>query len=140
MSFVDKVAVTVAAGKGGDGKLSFRREKFIARGGPDGGDGGGGGKVILLARRQQKTFAAFRYHKEIQAEAGQSGGKSRKHGRSGKDLIVAVPVGTLATSEDGVTVADLVEDGQQVVVAKGGRGGFGNAHFVSSRRQTPNFA
>lgn len=139
MSFVDKVTITAAAGAGGDGKLSFRHEKFIAKGGPDGGDGGNGGDVILRASSNQNTLAAFRYQKELKAGAGKPGGKSRKHGRSAANLIVAVPVGTVAISQ-GVVVADLVEDGQQVVVAKGGRGGFGNAHFVSSRRQTPKFA
>lgn len=140
MSFVDKVNVSVMAGKGGDGKMSFRHEKFIAKGGPDGGDGGHGADVVLEASRNQNTLAAFRYQKELKAEPGQPGGKSRKHGRSGRHLIVPVPVGTVATKEDGTVVADLTEDGQQSVVAKGGRGGFGNAHFLSSRRQAPKFA
>jgi GTP-binding protein len=140
MSFVDKVKVTVMAGTGGNGKLSFRHEKFIDKGGPNGGDGGDGGDVILLASRNQNTLVAFRYQKEVRADDGKPGSQQRKHGRSARDLIVAVPVGTMATAEDGTVVADLVEDGQSVVVAKGGRGGFGNAHFVSSRRQAPNFA
>jgi GTP-binding protein len=140
MSFVDKVAVMVVAGSGGNGKLSFRREKFVDKGGPDGGDGGHGGDIVLLASRNQNTLAAFRYHKELRAEAGQAGDKSRKHGRSGNDLLVAVPIGTIASKADGTVVADLVEDNQQAIVAKGGRGGFGNAHFVSSRRQAPKFA
>ncbi|HSX45635.1 MAG TPA: GTPase ObgE [Candidatus Saccharimonadia bacterium] len=140
MSFVDKVSVTVAAGAGGDGKLSFRREKFITKGGPDGGDGGNGGDIVLLASSNQNTLAAFRYKKELRADSGQAGGPRRKHGRSAKNLLVAVPVGTMAIESDGTVVADLVEDGQQAVVAKGGHGGFGNAHFVSSRRQAPNFA
>jgi len=140
MSFIDKVKVTVMAGAGGNGKLSFRHEKFIDKGGPNGGDGGDGGDIVLSASRNQNTLAAFRYQKEVRADDGQPGDKQRMHGRSARDLIVAVPVGTIATAEDGTVVADLVEDGQQVVVAKGGRGGFGNAHFVSSRRQAPNFA
>lgn len=140
MSFVDKVRVTVSAGQGGDGKLSFRHEKFIDKGGPDGGDGGDGGDIVLLGSRNQNTLATFRYQKEVRADNGKPGGKTRKHGRSAKDLIVALPVGTMATNDDGVVVADLVEDGQKAVVAKGGRGGFGNAHFVSSRRQAPGFA
>ncbi|HVX56282.1 MAG TPA: GTPase ObgE, partial [Candidatus Saccharimonadales bacterium] len=140
MSFVDRVTVQVAAGDGGDGKLSFRREKFIAKGGPNGGDGGDGGDVVLLASRNQNTLAAFRYQKMLTAEAGRPGGKSKKHGRRGQDLVVAVPVGTVATQSDNTIVADLVEDGQRAVVAHGGRGGFGNAHFTSSRRQTPAFA
>lgn len=140
MSFVDKVTVMVVAGDGGNGKLSFRREKFITKGGPDGGDGGDGGNIVLLASRNQNTLAAFRYQKELKAESGQNGGASRKHGRRGQDLLVAVPVGTIATDTAGQVRADLVEDGQQTVVARGGQGGFGNAHFVSSRRQAPKFA
>lgn len=140
MSFVDKVNVRVKAGDGGNGKLSFRHEKFIAKGGPDGGDGGNGGNVILMASRNQNTLTSFRYQKELKAEDGQSGEKSRKHGKTGTDLIVAVPVGTTVTDKDGQVRADLVEDGQKAVIAKGGKGGFGNAHFVSSRRQAPNFA
>jgi len=138
--FSDRAKIQLAAGKGGDGGLSFRREKFVPKGGPDGGDGGDGGDVVLLASRNQNTLAAFRYQKELAAEAGQPGGTSHKHGRSGQDLLVAVPVGTVAAVADGTVVADLVEDGQKVVVARGGRGGFGNAHFTSSRRQTPKFA
>ena len=142
MSFVDKAIITVSAGDGGNGKLSFRHEKFIAKGGPGGGDGGDGGDVVLKASRNQNTLASFRYQKEVRADPGQPGGQSRKHGRSGKNLIVAVPVGTLAIKTDGSdeVVADLVEDGAEAIVAKGGHGGFGNAHFVSSRRQAPGFA
>jgi GTP-binding protein len=140
MSFVDKVTVVIAAGSGGDGKLSFRHEKTVRKGGPDGGDGGHGGDVVLQASRNQNTLAAFRYKKEIKAENGQPGGTNRKHGRSAQNLILAVPVGTIATDKEGSVVADLVDDGQTAVVAQGGRGGFGNAHFVSSRRQAPNFA
>jgi GTP-binding protein len=140
MSFVDKVRVTVIAGDGGDGKMSFRHEKFIDKGGPDGGDGGHGADIILQASRNQNTLATFRYQKELKAEPGQQGGKTNKHGRSGRHLFVAVPVGTIATNEAGVQVADLVADGQTTIVAHGGRGGFGNAHFVSSRRQAPKFA
>lgn len=140
MSFIDKVSITVIAGDGGNGKLSWRHEKFIDKGGPDGGDAGNGGDVILVASRNQNTLGAFRYQKEVKAENGQGGGKQRKHGRSAKHLLVAVPVGTVATNEAGEIVADLVQDDQQIVIAKGGRGGFGNAHFVSSRRQAPNFA
>jgi len=140
MNFIDKVTVEVCAGNGGDGKLSFRHEKFIDKGGPDGGDGGNGGDVILMASRNQNTLAAFRYQKEVKAEAGHPGGKNRMHGRSASNLIVAVPVGTVATDENGTVVADLAQDGQQAVVAKGGKGGFGNAHFISSVRQAPKFA
>lgn len=141
MSFIDKVKVVVKAGDGGNGKLSWRHEKFIDKGGPDGGDGGNGGDIVLQASRNQNTLAAFRYQRELQADEGKSGGKQRKHGRSAKHMIVQVPVGTVASILDtGEIVGDLTEDGQTVIVAKGGHGGFGNAHFVSSRRQAPNFA
>jgi GTP-binding protein len=141
MSFVDKVSITVSAGEGGDGKLSFHREKFISKGGPDGGDGGDGGDIVLQASRNQNTLSALRYQKAVLAESGRPGGKSRKHGRSAKDYIIGVPVGTVAIATDNKRLlADLVEDGQTAVIANGGKGGFGNAHFVSSRRQAPNFA
>lgn len=140
MNFVDKVTVTVRAGNGGNGAMSFRHEKFISKGGPDGGDGGDGGDVVLRASRNQNTLAAFRYQKEIVAGHGQAGSKSKKHGRSAENLIVDVPVGTVATTQAGTVVADLVEDGSEAVVARGGKGGFGNAHFVSSTRQAPKFA
>jgi len=140
MNFIDSVSVSVTAGDGGDGKLSFRREKFVSKGGPDGGDGGHGGNVVLVASRNQDTLAKFRFDKEVKAEPGQQGGPSNRHGRNGKDMLVDVPVGTIATNEKGEVVADLKTDGEQVIIARGGRGGFGNAHFVSSRRQAPNFA
>lgn len=140
MNFIDKVLVDVKAGDGGNGAVSFRHEKFIDRGGPDGGDGGNGGNVVFQASRNQSTLAAFRYQKEIKAPEGQPGSKVRKHGRSGKDLIVAIPVGTVVTDQNGIVLADLADDDQTVVIAKGGRGGFGNAHFVSSVRQAPKFS
>jgi GTP-binding protein len=138
--FVDKTEVTVQAGDGGDGYVSFRHEKFVDKGGPDGGDGGDGGDVVVVASRNQNTLAAFRYQKLIKAEPGSPGFKQRKHGKSGQDLLVPLPVGTVVMSEKGEVLADLTEDGSQVVIAKGGKGGFGNAHFVSSRRQAPKVA
>jgi GTP-binding protein len=138
--FVDKTTVEIKGGDGGDGVVSFRHEKFVDKGGPDGGDGGDGGAVIVVGSRNQNTLAAFRYQKELVAEAGKAGGKRRKHGRSGKDLRVMVPVGTVVTDENGVELADITDDGQEVVIAKGGKGGFGNAHFTSSRRQAPRLA
>lgn len=140
MNFIDKAKVSVKAGDGGDGRVSFRHEKFIDKGGPDGGDGGNGGSVILVASRNQNTLVNFRYQKELVAESGQAGGQSRKHGRNSKDLLVYVPVGTVATDEQGVVIADVYEDGAQAVIAKGGKGGFGNAHFISSVRQAPRVA
>jgi GTP-binding protein len=138
--FVDTAQVLLKAGDGGDGYVSFRQEKFVDKGGPDGGDGGNGGDVILRASRNQNTLAQFRFQKQISADDGQKGFKQNMHGRSGKDLIVDVPVGTVLTHQDGTMLADLTIDGQEVIVAHGGRGGFGNAHFKSSRRQAPRVA
>ncbi len=141
MIFVDKVKVTAIAGRGGDGKLSFRHELYLSKGGPDGGDGGNGGEVIFQASTNQNTLTTFRYKKELKAEDGVAGGKRRQHGRSGEDLIVLVPVGTIVTDiSNNAMLADLVEDNQKAIIAKGGKGGFGNAHFQSSTRQAPNFA
>lgn len=140
MHFIDKALARVVAGDGGNGAVSFRHEKFVDRGGPDGGDGGNGGSVILRADRNENTLAAFRYQQELKAENGQPGFKTRKHGKSGADLIVPVPIGTQVLSESSALLADLTADGQTAVIARGGRGGFGNAHFVSSTRQAPKFA
>jgi GTP-binding protein len=137
--FVDRVEVKVKAGNGGDGLLSFRHEKFRAKGGPDGGDGGNGGNVILKASRNQNTLADFRYKKLLQAKDGQPGGKRHRHGKNGEDLLVDVPVGT-QVMQNSEAIADLTEDGQEYVLAKGGHGGFGNAHFTSSTRQAPRIA
>lgn len=138
--FVDKVKIEVCAGNGGDGYVSFRHEKFIDKGGPDGGDGGDGGDIKFKASRNQNTLAAFRYKKLLKAESGQPGQKRKMHGRKGKDLIIEVPVGTTVLDETGGTVADLVNDGEIATIAVGGSGGFGNAHFVSSTRQAPKVA
>jgi GTP-binding protein len=138
--FVDKVQVNVSAGNGGNGAVSFRHEKFVDRGGPDGGDGGKGGDVVLIASRNQNTLANFRFQKTIKADDGDDGSQRRKHGRSGADLEVAVPVGTVVIDEHGGELADLKSDGDRAVVAYGGKGGFGNAHFVSSVRQAPRVA
>jgi len=137
--FVDRVEVKIKAGNGGDGLLSFRHEKFRAKGGPDGGDGGNGGNVILKASRNQNTLADFRYKKQLQAKDGQPGGKRHRHGKNGEDLLVDVPVGTQVMQQN-QAIADLTEDGQEFVLAKGGHGGFGNAHFTSSTRQAPRIA
>lgn len=140
MNFIDKVLIKVIAGDGGNGKMGFRQEKFIDKGGPDGGDGGNGGNVIFVATRNENTLATFRYKKELRAEHGQAGDKTRKHGKSADDLVISVPVGTVVANEAGEVLADLSEDNQRVIAAKGGRGGYGNAHFVSSVRQAPKFA
>ncbi|QQS19930.1 GTPase ObgE [Candidatus Saccharibacteria bacterium] len=139
MKFIDVADVQVAAGDGGSGRVSFRHEKFVDRGGPDGGDGGKGGDIVFVASRNHNTLMDFRYHKSLAAEKGGDGSKIRKHGRNGGDLRVSVPVGTVVL-EDDVILVDLSEDGQEAIIAAGGRGGFGNAHFVSSVRQAPKFA
>lgn len=138
--FVDKTQIILKGGDGGNGVVSFRHEKFVDRGGPDGGDGGNGGDLIMVGSRNQNTLASFRYMKELVAPSGKNGAKQKKHGRSGKDYKVMVPIGTVVLNEDGQEVADITEEGQEVVVAKGGKGGFGNAHFISSRRQSPRIA
>lgn len=138
--FVDKATVSIKAGDGGNGIISWRHEKYIDKGGPEGGDGGKGGDVVLVGSRNENTLANFRFQKEIKAEPGQAGGKRRKHGRNGKDIIVNLPVGTMVLDAEGKILADLAKDGDRVVIAKGGKGGFGNAHFVSSRRQAPRIA
>jgi len=140
MSFVDRVEVKLQAGRGGNGVVSFHHEKTKTLGGPDGGDGGNGGDVILVASRNQNTLAKFRYQRLLKAENGQPGRDAKKHGKKGQPLLVDVPVGTQLQTKDGDILADLLNDGQQAVVAKGGRGGFGNAHFTSSRRQAPRVA
>lgn len=138
--FVDKVNIVARAGNGGNGIISFRHEKFVDKGGPDGGDGGRGGDVILIADHSQNTLANFRYKKTIQAEPGQSGGKRKKRGKSGKNSLEKVPLGTVVYDDLGNLLADLSSQDTQFLVAKGGKGGFGNAHFVSSRRQVPKIA
>lgn len=140
MNFIDRVDIVVQAGNGGNGAVSFRHEKFIDKGGPDGGDGGRGGDVIFEASRNENTLAAFRYKKELIAQSGQPGSKRRKRGKSADNMIVHVPVGTLVTDDEGRILADLTVHGQQEVIAKGGLGGYGNAHFVSSTRQAPKVA
>lgn len=137
--FVDTAKVFIQAGKGGNGAVSFRREIYVDKGGPDGGDGGKGGDVVFLATENLNTLIDFRYKPELKAESGVDGSKANRRGRSGQDLIVKVPVGTLV-KRDGVVIADLTHDGQRAVVAMGGDGGFGNAHFKSSVRQTPRIA
>ena len=137
--FVDTAKVLVSAGRGGDGVVSFRHEIYVDKGGPDGGDGGRGGNVVFLATEQLNTLLNFRYKPELKAEDGAAGAKKKMTGRAGKDLVVKVPVGTLV-KRDGLIIADLTESGQEIIIAKGGDGGFGNAHFKSSVRQTPRMA
>lgn len=140
MHFIDRVDVLIQAGNGGNGLVSFRREKFVDKGGPDGGDGGKGGDIIFHASSNENTLAAFRYKKELIAKNGEPGDKRKKHGKSAEDLVIKVPVGTVVTDDTGKVLADLAVDGQREIVAKGGMGGYGNAHFVSSVRQVPKVA
>ena len=148
--FVDTAKVELHAGKGGDGAVSFRHEIYIPKGGPDGGDGGRGGSIIFRADKDTNTLLDFRYNPILRAEDGKNGSGQRSAGRSGKDLIVEVPIGTVVyRADEGVEsisstrhipIADLTHDGEEAVIARGGDGGFGNAHFKSSVRQTPRIA
>jgi len=140
--FVDEVEITVTAGHGGRGAMSFRREKFIPRGGPDGGDGGNGGSVYLVASPHLNTLVSFRFHPEFEADRGRHGQGSNRHGASGRDLEVAVPIGTIVYEQEGGdgpwrSLADLAEEGARALVARGGRGGFGNAHYATSTNRAP---
>jgi len=137
--FVDTAKVFVQAGKGGDGVVSFRHEIYVDKGGPDGGDGGKGGDVIFEATENLNTLIDFRYKPELKAKPGGNGAKQNKRGRSGDELVVKVPMGTVVKRND-IIIADLVAHGQQVIIARGGDGGFGNAHFKSSVRQAPKIA
>ncbi|MBH1980163.1 GTPase ObgE [Candidatus Saccharibacteria bacterium] len=137
--FVDTAKVFIQAGKGGDGVISWRHEIYVDKGGPDGGDGGKGGDVVFEATDNLNTLLDFRFKPELKADPGQNGSKQKKRGRSGEDKIVKVPVGTLVKRK-GEILADLTEHGQKVVIAMGGDGGFGNAHFKSSTRQAPRIA
>ncbi len=144
MQFIDEVTIGVAGGHGGDGIVAWRREKYVPKGGPAGGDGGRGGDVVLVATPELSTLVEFRFKKHFAAEAGKAGSTSNKSGRSAEDLVIPVPVGTLAyrLNEDGreVLLADLSAAGERFRVAKGGRGGLGNQHFATSKRQAPRFA
>ena len=138
--FVDEVDIHVSAGAGGKGCLSFRREKYVPRGGPDGGDGGHGGSVFVTAIATKNTLVDFRFHPEFKANRGQHGQGSNRTGHTAEDLEITVPIGTLVFEKSGdrtTLLADLAEEGQRVLVAKGGRGGRGNARFVSSTNRAP---
>ncbi len=138
--FVDVAKIHLKAGKGGDGAVSFHREKYVAAGGPDGGDGGRGGNIVFKADSNLSTLADFRYKRKYAAESGQNGGASRCTGKSAPDLVISVPVGTLVKdAETGRIIADISDD-EPVIIAKGGNGGWGNQHFATSTRQVPRFA
>ena len=139
-NFIDIATIWLHAGKGGDGAVSFHREKFVAAGGPDGGDGGRGGDILFVVDDNLSTLMDFRYKRKYVAQAGGNGRGSNCHGANAPDLVIKVPMGTvIKDAASGLVIADL-SDHQPVVVAKGGRGGFGNAHFATPTRQVPKFA
>jgi GTP-binding protein len=140
---VNRVEIMISSGNGGDGVVSFRHEKFVPLGGPDGGDGGDGGSVHITADRSATALDYFRRKRRLKAVSGKSGGKQKKHGAKGDDLVIKVPLGTmvfLKEDEQEVLLADLSQQGQKVLVAKGGSGGLGNVHFATSRNQAPKIA
>lgn len=139
--FIDRARIFVQSGKGGDGMSSFRHEKFVPKGGPNGGDGGQGGNVVLVADRNVNTLVDFRFRRLFKAKPGGKGEGSNKYGRNAEDLVITVPLGTIVKDEEtGQVMADLSRDGQRAIVAKGGRGGRGNWHFRTSANRTPTFA
>lgn len=138
-STFDEARIYVKGGDGGNGALSFRREKYVPRGGPDGGDGGRGGSVFLRVNPNENTLLRFERQRHFKAERGANGSGAKKHGRKGEDLIIDVPPGTVVSDEHGV-LADLVQPGEMLLVARGGRGGLGNVHFATATRQAPRFA
>ena len=138
MKFLDQAKIYIKAGDGGSGSASFRREKFIEFGGPDGGDGGHGGSIVFTADKNLNTLVDFRYQQHFKAEKGQDGKGKKKTGKSGKDLILKVPFGTQILEEDNNTlIEDLTKTGQEIIVANGGKGGFGNVRFKSSTNRAP---
>jgi GTP-binding protein len=139
--FIDEAIITVKAGDGGDGAATFRREKYVQFGGPDGGDGGNGGNIIFIADNNINTLVDFRYKRTFKAQNGTNGAKKRMHGKTGEDLIIRVPVGTMVRDlESGTLLLDLNENGEERTLFKGGKGGGGNVHFKSSVRRAPKMA
>jgi GTP-binding protein len=139
--FVDEATIEVRAGRGGDGAATLRHEKYVPRGGPDGGDGGRGGDVVAVADPKLRTLIDFTYHPHYRAMDGRQGARNRRNGRKGAQVEIRLPVGTLIKDSESLrAVADLVKPGQRVMLAKGGRGGRGNARFATAKRQTPRFA
>jgi GTP-binding protein len=139
-SFVDEVQVNLRGGDGGAGAIAFRREAHVPKGGPDGGDGGKGGDIIVRADRNVASLLAFRDHPHRRAESGKHGSGNKRHGARGSDLVISVPEGTVVKTRDGRPLADLVQHGDSSVAARGGRGGRGNARFLSNSRRAPSFA
>ena len=140
-NFVDRAKITCKAGDGGNGCVSFHREKFVQNGGPDGGDGGDGGNITLLADANMHTLLDFRFRSKYVAENGQAGASARRTGKRGEELIIKVPVGTVVRDADsGKVLADMDQPDEKRVILRGGRGGWGNSHFATPTRQAPNFA
>ncbi|HEX6179456.1 MAG TPA: GTPase ObgE, partial [Thermoanaerobaculia bacterium] len=141
MTFIDQATIRVKAGDGGNGCVAFRREKFVPKGGPSGGDGGAGGSVVIVASRRLNTLYHLTFKREINAGRGEHGMGSNCSGQHGGDSTIELPVGSVVRDKNtGEVIADLTEDGQRIVVAKGGRGGLGNQHFATATRQAPRFA
>lgn len=141
MKFIDQAKIEIAAGKGGDGAVAFRREKYVPKGGPAGGNGGNGGNVVFYADENLGTLLDFRYNRKYEAEKGKPGGTALKDGRRGKDALIKVPVGTIIkNAANGEALCDLDEHGKEFIAAKGGRGGKGNSNFATSTNQTPRYA
>ncbi len=138
--FVDTARISVHAGKGGNGAVAFHREKYVAAGGPDGGDGGDGGDIVLQADDNMSTLMDFRYKRKYVAENGMDGQGSRKNGKGGKPLVIRVPRGTLVRDAETNDIIKDMSDGEPFVLCRGGRGGWGNAHFATPTRQVPRFA
>ena len=144
MKFIDEATIQVEAGNGGDGIVAWRREKYVPKGGPAGGDGGNGGSVFLETTPELSTLVEFRFKRSFAADSGKAGGTSNKSGRSGDDLMIMVPVGTIVyrtlEGKPETFLADLAHAGERTQVAKGGRGGLGNQHFANAVRQAPRFS
>ena len=139
--FVDYTKIIIKSGDGGNGAASFRREKYVAAGGPDGGDGGKGGDIYFEANKDKNTLIDFRYNRKFKAGNGENGSGKNCYGKYGEDLTIKVPVGTvIKDAETGKVVADLSHEGQKELILKGGRGGRGNMHFATATRQAPRFA
>jgi GTP-binding protein len=140
-NFIDYIRIFCRSGHGGAGSKHFMRNKLTAMGGPDGGDGGRGGHIILKGNRQLWTLLHLRYYKNVLAEDGENGGSNNRTGREGKDVVIEVPLGTIAKDEEtGDLEAEILEDGQEIVLVKGGRGGLGNSHFATPTNQAPEHA
>lgn len=139
--FIDRAKIIVTSGAGGDGMVSFRREKYVPRGGPSGGDGGNGGSVIVVANPDLNTLVNFRRHRHFTANKGENGGAKEMFGKNAEDVIVEVPLGTMIyDNKTGELLADMTQEGQRAVIVKGGHGGRGNSHFATSAVRAPTFA